>query len=338
MARRVNREHAAALLAQAREHGRERGGGGADAVQHDDGRQIALAGRVIEVHAGRGRLDEPALDAAADEHGARHALEDRQDDHAAFDIMKAAPCAAPVRICQALRPMAQGALVCRSCGAELGGRARFCAECGLPVAAATPTSLARTEPASTPPPPEREITPAPSSIPLMRIPMGTVLSGAYVISGVLGEGGMGVVYRAHDKVLGRTVAIKCLHSNLAGDAEIRRRFVREARVLRTFSHPNVVSIFDLIEHEHLLGIVMEHVDGPSLAHHIAKWRGRMPFEEIRAIFSAVLEAMDAAHRQGIVHRDLKPDNVLVARGPRASRPRRSSTSASRRSSRARRTP
>lgn len=148
----------------------------------------------------------------------------------------------------------------------------------------------------------------------MRIPVGTVLSNAYVISGVLGEGGMGVVYKAHDKVLGRTVAIKCLHSNLAGDAEIRRRFIREARVLRTFSHPNVVSVFDLIEHDHLLGIVMEHVDGPSLAHYMMKWRGRVPFEEVRQIFASVLEAMDEAHRQGIIHRDLKPDNVLVARG------------------------
>jgi len=178
------------------------------------------------------------------------------------------------------------------------------------------TPFAPTVPASEPPPRAIEPTPQrPGTIPPMRIPMGTVLSGAYAVQSVLGEGGMGVVYRAQDRVLGRTVAIKCLHSNLAGDAEIRRRFVREARVLRTFSHPHVVSVFDLIEHDHLLGIVMEHVDGPSLAHHILKWRGRVPFDEVRSIFSAVLEAMDEAHRQGIVHRDLKPDNVLVGRGP-----------------------
>jgi serine/threonine-protein kinase len=73
-------------------------------------------------------------------------------------------------------------------------------------------------------------------------------------------------------------------------------------------------VFDLIEHEHLLGIVMEHVDGNSLAHHLLKWRGRMPFEEVRSIFADVLEAMDAAHKAGIIHRDLKPDNVLVTLG------------------------
>jgi serine/threonine-protein kinase len=209
---------------------------------------------------------------------------------------------------------------CRRCGAELSQEARFCSSCGTPANALDPTVIARTEPATKPPPSE----PSPASslaaaagrgIPPMRIPAGTALSGVYVVQGVLGEGGMGVVYRAHDRVLDRTVAIKCLHTNLAGDGEIRRRFVREARVLRTFSHPNVVSVYDLVEHEHLLGIVMEHVDGVSLAHHLAKWRRRMPIDEVRDIFAAVLDAMDTAHRQGIVHRDLKPDNILVARGP-----------------------
>jgi serine/threonine protein kinase len=222
---------------------------------------------------------------------------------------------------------------CRTCGALLGEKVRFCSDCGSP---ATPgeatvlvgTAFAPTVPASEPPPTPaylaaRGQAPSPppipasplTSLPPMRIPMGTVLSGTYAVQGVLGEGGMGVVYRAHDRVLDRIVAVKCLHSNLAGDAEIRRRFIREARVLRTFSHPHVVSVFDLIEHDHLLGIVMEHVDGTSLAYHYLKWRGRVPFEEVRSIFSAVLEAMDEAHRQGIIHRDLKPDNILVARGP-----------------------
>ncbi|WP_170229326.1 bifunctional serine/threonine-protein kinase/formylglycine-generating enzyme family protein [Polyangium fumosum] len=236
--------------------------------------------------------------------------------------------------------MATGEPSCRRCGAVIGEKARFCADCGAPVAAApdptvlfmkVPSALAPTTPVeqgvwghssarpSGAPNVQPEPTPASaqpnSRLPPMRIPSGTVLSGVYAVQNVLGEGGMGVVYRAHDGALGRTVAIKCLHSNLAGDAEIRRRFVREARVLRTFSHPHVVSVFDLIEHEHLLGIVMEHVEGQTLAHHLVKWRGRMPFVEIREIFIAVLDAMDAAHRQGIIHRDLKPDNVLVMRGP-----------------------
>jgi serine/threonine-protein kinase len=144
----------------------------------------------------------------------------------------------------------------------------------------------------------------------MRFPEGTTLS-VYRIESVIGEGGMGVVYRARDMALGRDVAVKCLHTNLAGDPEIRRRFVREARVLRTWRHPGAVAIHDFVEHEHVLAIVMELVEGENLAKHLARWRGRMPFDEIRSVFADVLLAMDDAHTAGIVHRDLKPDNILV---------------------------
>ncbi len=132
---------------------------------------------------------------------------------------------------------------------------------------------------------------------------------------------MGVVYRAHDEARGRTVALKCLHTNLAGDAEIRRRFAREAKVLGAYDHPNVVRVYDFVEHEHILAIVMEHVDGPSLVAHLGKWRGRMPFSEIRSIFGAVLDAVGHGHGRGIVHRDLKPDNILVDRGARGLTPK-----------------
>jgi serine/threonine-protein kinase len=135
--------------------------------------------------------------------------------------------------------------------------------------------------------------------------------GVYRIESVIGEGGMGVVYRARDLALGRDVAVKCLHANLVGDPEIRRRFVREARVLRTWRHPGAVAIHDFIEHEHVLAIVMELVEGENLASHLARWRGRMPFDQIRSVLGDVLLAMDDAHTSGIVHRDLKPDNILV---------------------------
>ncbi|HVK63160.1 MAG TPA: hypothetical protein VM694_01730, partial [Polyangium sp.] len=143
--------------------------------------------------------------------------------------------------------MASGEPSCRRCGAVIGEKARFCADCGAPVAAASdptvlfmkvPSALAPTTPVeqgawghssarpSGAPNVQPEPTPASaqpnSRLPPMRIPSGTVLSGVYAVQSVLGEGGMGVVYRAHDGALGRTVAIKCLHSNLAGDAEIRR--------------------------------------------------------------------------------------------------------------------
>ena len=143
----------------------------------------------------------------------------------------------------------------------------------------------------------------------------------YRIESILGEGGMGVVYKARDQALGRDVAIKCLHTNLAGDGQIRRRFAREARVLREWTHPNVVSIFDFVEHDHLLAIIMEYIDGKSLVQHIASWRGRVPFAEIGTVFGAVLETMNDGHQVGVVHRDLKPDNILVYAGSEGLRPK-----------------
>ena len=201
--------------------------------------------------------------------------------------------------------------MCPSCGKALASvDARFCHHCGhrsahveesVPAVAAA-TQLAATEMAATPQPP--------TSLPPMRIPEGTML-GVYRIESVLGEGGMGVVYRARDMALGRDVALKCLHLNLAGDPEVRNRFAREARVLSQWSHPGAVAVFDFIEHEHVLAIVMELVEGENLAQHLARWRSKMPYDEIRAVMGDVLLAMDDAHANGVVHRDLKPDNVLV---------------------------
>lgn len=178
--------------------------------------------------------------------------------------------------------------------------ARFCHRCGH----AAETQFASTEGDGA------ALAGQMSGLPPMRIPEGTTI-GVYRIESVLGEGGMGVVYLARDLALGRNVALKCLHTNLTGDPEIRRRFVREARVLRTWSHPGAVSIYDFIEHEHVLAIVMELVEGQNLAQHLARWRGRMPWPEVRSIVADVLDAMDDAHKNGVVHRDLKPDNILV---------------------------
>ncbi|HVZ31914.1 MAG TPA: hypothetical protein VG963_05785, partial [Polyangiaceae bacterium] len=104
--------------------------------------------------------------------------------------------------------------------------------------------------------PEAEPSAARMGLPPMRLARGTRVS-VYRIESVLGEGGMGVVYRAWDEAVGRPVAIKCLHTNLAGDPDIRRRFAREARVLRADPHPRVIQVDDFIEFDYLLGIVME---------------------------------------------------------------------------------
>jgi formylglycine-generating enzyme required for sulfatase activity len=140
---------------------------------------------------------------------------------------------------------------------------------------------------------------------------GTIVSAVYTVEALIGGGGMGAVYRAYDRVRARHVALKVIHPSLAGDPEIRRRFSREARLMRAFSHPNVVSVFDFIEDDHFLAIVMEHIEGPTLAQEIARWGKQMPYAQIRAIMADVLDAMHEAHEHGVVHRDLKPDNVLL---------------------------
>jgi formylglycine-generating enzyme required for sulfatase activity len=197
------------------------------------------------------------------------------------------------------RPVDEGAPspLCPRCGAARPEGARFCAACGQDffAAALAPTQRDPRAAAGMPPP---------------HIPPGTMIR-SYRIDSVLGEGGMGVVYRAHDRTEDRFVAVKCLHAMLAGDPEIRRRFAREARILRAWTNPYVVTVHDFIEDDRLLAIVMELVDGPTLGQHLARWRGAMPFAEIRLLFGCVLEAMQEGHERGFLHRDLKPDNILV---------------------------
>jgi serine/threonine protein kinase len=227
--------------------------------------------------------------------------------------------------------MASGDLAsarCTGCGAAVPDSARFCASCGQKVSTTAvgptlppePTSAFAPTRAATPPAAIHAAPEAKVPLPPMRLLPGTMLS-VYRIESVLGEGGMGVVYRAHDEARDRTVAIKCLHTNLSGDAQIRRRFAREARVLAALVHPNVVAVYDLVEHEHILAIVMEFVEGVSLVQHLKRWRGRLPLHELKALFGGVLEAMVEGHRQGIIHRDLKPDNILVAGGKGGVRPK-----------------
>jgi serine/threonine protein kinase len=138
----------------------------------------------------------------------------------------------------------------------------------------------------------------------------------FEIRSVLGRGGMGVVYEAHDEKLDRRVAIKLVLGEFAGSvgSDQRTRLEREARSLARLSHPNVVQVFEIGEHEGQLYIVMEYVDGGTLGEHFQK----MPMgpDRWRDVLGAMLPAGDglaAAHEAGLVHRDFKPDNVLVDR-------------------------
>ncbi len=142
----------------------------------------------------------------------------------------------------------------------------------------------------------------------MTLARGTHL-GPYEISAKLGEGGMGVVYRARDTRLDREVALKFLPAGFADDPERHARFEREAKVLASLNHPNIAALYGL---EHLDGqhaLVMELVEGEGLDERIA--RGPIPVDEALPIAVQIAEALEAAHERGIVHRDLKPANVKV---------------------------
>jgi serine/threonine protein kinase len=144
-----------------------------------------------------------------------------------------------------------------------------------------------------------------------------LIADRYARERILGRGGMGVVWRARDELLGRAVAIKEIQlppSLTARDLEaMRARVMREARAAARLNHPNVVTLYDVVQEEGRTFIVMELVEAPTLAA-VAKQRGPLPPDEVAAIGLQVLDALRAAHRVGIVHRDVKPGNVMVPSG------------------------
>src|SRR4026207_46962 len=147
----------------------------------------------------------------------------------------------------------------------------------------------------------------------MSLPAGSRL-GPYEIVGLLGAGGMGEVYRARDARLNREVAIKVLPAALAADGERVARLQREAQLLAALNHPNIAAIYGFEEAAGLRGLVLELVDGPTLADRIAE--GAMPLCDVLPIAHQVAEALEAAHEQGILHRDLKPANIKLTRDGR----------------------
>src|SRR5262252_1398786 len=133
--------------------------------------------------------------------------------------------------------------------------------------------------------------------------------GPYEITGAIGAGGMGEVYRAHDPKLGRDVAIKVLPDAFARDAEPMARFQREAKVLASLTHPNIASIYGLEDSGSTRALVMQLAEGPTLADQIKA--GPIPVDEAVRIARQIQDALEYAHERGIIHRDLKPANVKV---------------------------
>jgi serine/threonine-protein kinase len=142
----------------------------------------------------------------------------------------------------------------------------------------------------------------------MALAPGTRL-GVYSVTAQIGAGGMGEVYRATDTTLNRDVALKVLPDAFASDAERLARFQREAEVLASLNHPNIAAIHGLEEGDGTRALVLELVEGPTLADRIKQ--GPIPLEEAVAIAKQIAEALEAAHEAGVIHRDLKPANVKV---------------------------
>lgn len=130
------------------------------------------------------------------------------------------------------------------------------------------------------------------------------------IEGLLGRGGMGVIYRATELRLGRPVALKLIATEQASDPDVRDRFEREARLTASIEHPNVVPVYAAGEEDGHLYLVMRYVPGTDL-HHLLRSEGRLAPARAASIVAQVADALDAAHAAGLVHRDVKPANILI---------------------------
>ena len=140
--------------------------------------------------------------------------------------------------------------------------------------------------------------------------VGEVLSDRYELEELVGTGGMSSVFRAHDRLLDRKVALKVLHQQYTDDAEYVERFRHEARAVAALSHPNIVTVIDRGEHDGRQFIVFEYVEGENLKQLIQR-RGPAPVATALELAMQISRGLSFAHQQGLVHRDVKPQNVLL---------------------------
>src|SRR6202044_2197404 len=144
----------------------------------------------------------------------------------------------------------------------------------------------------------------------MALTSGTKL-GPYEIQSPLGAGGMGEVYRARDTRLDRTVAVKILPGHLSDNIEAKQRFDREARAISSLNHPNICTLHDIGHQDGVDFLVMEFLEGETLADRLRK--GPLPTEQLLKYAIEICEGLERAHKSGVVHRDLKPANVMLTK-------------------------
>jgi tRNA A-37 threonylcarbamoyl transferase component Bud32 len=194
-----------------------------------------------------------------------------------------------------------GTGVCPKCAREVQNGWRACPACATPLKAVN--AERETETIFTPP------ASSSSSIEEGRFPAGTILAGRYRVMGLLGQGGMGEVYRAQDQILNQSVALKFL-SRAHMDEVALARFRNEVRIARQVSHPNVCRVYDIgvIEGQHFLS--MEYLDGEDLAS-LLRRIGRLPQDKAIEFTRKICAGLSAAHERGVLHRDLKPANIMI---------------------------
>ena len=134
----------------------------------------------------------------------------------------------------------------------------------------------------------------------------------YLIQRELGRGGMAVVYLAHDNKFDTQVAVKVLNKEYAHNDNIRKRFLAEARNMYRMSHPNIIKVTDLIDNGDTVAFVMEYIEGETLKEYLER-KGKLKDEEIKNIFTQMLDAVEYVHKQNLVHRDIKPSNFMIDR-------------------------
>ena len=135
--------------------------------------------------------------------------------------------------------------------------------------------------------------------------------GPYEILSGIGSGGMGEVYRAKDTRLDRIVAIKVLPPHLADRAELRERFEREAKAISSLNHPHICTLYDVGHQDGIDYLVMEYVEGETLAARLRK--GPLPLDQLLRYAIGIANALDKADRKGVTHRDLKPGNIMLTK-------------------------
>src|SRR5512138_646365 len=181
---------------------------------------------------------------------------------------------------------------CSICGFENPDGTSFCARCGTKHGAGSPLSLTRT-----------------LDTPAWALPKGAIFAGRYEIVEEIGRGGMGVVYKAVDGKLKRTVALKFLPFEWTYDEQAKERFSREAQAAAALDHPNICTVHEIDESQGRMFISMAFVEGESLRKKID--RGPLRTDEALGLGIQVAEGLREAHRKGIIHRDIKSANIMV---------------------------